>query len=176
MCIDLLCGVISPNGGSVNIEFDRHPPIYYGSELVTGIVRVMQHDINFQSKQPSVQLLGKATYETIVRRDSRDEHEIVTFTFFCEKAILNQTSDGNNSWLFEIQSPTHAPPTFEIPHIFHKNHPAIEQSVVACLQESMFGITYTKKILFCPPMLIKPQTTQTLSSVRYSISHPHPHS
>ena len=159
MCTDLLCGAISPGGGSVNTEFDRDLPIYYGSELVTGVVRVMQYDINLQRKQLSVQLFGKATYETIVRRDSGDEHEIVTFTFFCEEAILNQTSDGKNSWPFEIQSPTHAPPTFEIPHIFHKNHPAIEYSVVACLQESMFGITDTKKILFCPPILIKPQST-----------------
>ncbi|CAF1255398.1 unnamed protein product [Adineta steineri] len=158
----------------LSVELDRDPAIYYGSELVTGIVRLMTNDIHFSQKQLSVNLLGRAMHEITYYRDSEKHHKVVTFTFLSKTVILTQScsdeqkyfsSHGQHSWLFEIELPTHIPPTFSIPHIFHTYHPAVEYPIIASLQQSVLAITDTKVIFFRPPILLTPQTSVVLSSV-----------
>ena len=126
----------------LRLEFDREPAIYYGSELLTGIVHLTTNDTQLYNRQLSVKLVGEVAYEVVVRRNNEKHHEIPTVVFLSENVVLNQSSadqqkciisDGRRSWPFEIELPTHAPPTFEILHLLHKNHPAVTYSVVACL-------------------------------------------
>jgi hypothetical protein len=163
---------------SIIIEFDRNPAIYYGIELVTGILRLIPADLRLQNKQLSIKLIGKATYEVVYYPDGEKRREILTFTFLSKTVIFNQPSSseenspmsfGRVSWPFEIELSKYAPSAFVIPRTFHKNHPAVEYSIVACLQQAAFGITDTKRIFFHPPILIEPQTSAILSAV--SINH-----
>jgi hypothetical protein len=72
-------------------------------------------------------------HEEIV--DNKDKHrKILMIPFLSKKIILNQSlagqekcaaSDGRSSWPFEFESPTYAPTTFEVTHIFHQNHPLL---------------------------------------------------
>jgi hypothetical protein len=84
--------IINASRKSISIEFDRHSPIYYTSELVIGIVREVPSGINFQDKQLAIELSSKATQEIIVDRSAEEHHEIMQVPFICEKIILNQPS------------------------------------------------------------------------------------
>ena len=161
---------------SLEIEFDRNPAIYYGSELLSGLVHLTTNDAQLQNRQLSIELNGEATYEYIERRhDNKDRREIKTITFLFKTVRLDQpfngqeqssVSNGRTSWIFEIELPAHAPPTFEIQRRLHTNHPVVQYSVTARLQRAVLDSTQTKKIIFCPPVLFKPATTTILSAVR----------
>jgi hypothetical protein len=70
----------------LQIEFDRKSAIYYGSELLTGIVHLTTNDLHLHKRQNSIELYGKVTYETVYHHDNKASLKIETITFLCQKS------------------------------------------------------------------------------------------
>lgn len=159
----------------IQLEFDRDPPIYYGGELLTGVIHLKKNASYLQNRQLSVELCGEASYARWNRSRGNERRENVTTTFLAETAPVDQPlvkqnqssqSDSESSWLFEIELPSYAPPTFEIRRFIHRNHPAIQYSILAPLHRPILDSTETKKIIFRPIILVEPDVLAILSAVR----------
>jgi hypothetical protein len=134
------------SSSSLQIEFDRDSAIYYGSELLSGLVHFTTNEAHLEHRQLSIELCGEATYEELVGNGNEERREIKAITFLFDTVGVNEpytgheqssVSNGRSSWPFEIELPKYAPPIFEIRHILRKNHPASQYSITARLQRSL---------------------------------------
>jgi hypothetical protein len=116
---------------------------------------------------------------TTVLRPNYAAPEIVPHVFFQKLIILATPPAGEkkfvvtknqNTWPFEIESPTSAPLTFTVFQNLNPKHPAVSFTVEASIRTSFSGLNDRKNIIFRPSVLINIRTAVSCSKVSLILS------
>jgi hypothetical protein len=165
---------------SLHIDFERNLPLYYGGELLKGVVRVSPADAQLHTKQVVLKIEGQAIGETIVERttflgDRYSASDVVPYIFFQDLIVLAKpppgekkllVCKGSNTWSFEIKLPTNAPPTFALPQNIYQNHPVVHFKVEANIEKTFSDLIDRKYIIFRPLVTIESPTLVSWTKVR----------
>ncbi|CAF1014983.1 unnamed protein product [Adineta steineri] len=169
------------SSSSLTIELDRNPPLYYGGELLKGAVRLQPDDVQFNAKELSLKVEGKTVGNDLVQHTALigvdyTNIEVKECIFFKKHIILAKPTPGEdkflvsknqNTWTFEIELPTYAPPTFSLlQNLYQYQHqPAVHFIVETNLKKSFSSLTNKKAILFRPSVFIKTRTPASWSII-----------